>query len=162
MKCFNIHGHTYLYELVFSFSQMQEIGYQIDFKEIKRIGCQWIDDALDHGAILNPKDVEMWHAAFALRSKCWAMSLSGEANYCNPSVENLSKELFLALEILFEGFDLSIHEVVLYETPNCLTRCTKESIPQNERDHFYALRGGQLRKYASDKGKVEYDDRKTK
>ena len=35
MKCFNIHGHTYLYELEFEFNEMEEIGYAIDFKEIK-------------------------------------------------------------------------------------------------------------------------------
>ena len=38
MKCFHVHGHTYLYELGFSFSQIETIGYNIDFKEIKR--CQ--------------------------------------------------------------------------------------------------------------------------
>ena len=53
MKCFLPHGHTYLYELTFSFENMEEIGYAIDFKEIKRVFCQWIDDLLDHGAILN-------------------------------------------------------------------------------------------------------------
>ncbi len=37
MKCYNIHGHTYLYELTFSFENMEEIGYAIDFKEIKRV-----------------------------------------------------------------------------------------------------------------------------
>jgi hypothetical protein len=37
MKCFNIHGHTYLYELEFEFNEMEEIGYAIDFKEIKRV-----------------------------------------------------------------------------------------------------------------------------
>ena len=36
MKCYNIHGHTYLYELTFSFENMEEIGYAIDFKEIKK------------------------------------------------------------------------------------------------------------------------------
>ena len=57
MKCFNLHGHTYLYDLTFSFDSMKDIGYAIDFKEIKRVACQWIDDILDHGFIVNPKDI---------------------------------------------------------------------------------------------------------
>jgi 6-pyruvoyltetrahydropterin/6-carboxytetrahydropterin synthase len=53
MKCFNIHGHTYLYELTFSFESMEEIGYAIDFKEIKRVFCQWIDDIFEFYNIYN-------------------------------------------------------------------------------------------------------------
>ena len=53
MKCFNIHGHTYLFELTFSFENMEEIGYAIDFKEIKRVFLQWIDDILDFCGIYN-------------------------------------------------------------------------------------------------------------
>jgi len=52
MKCFNIHGHTYLYELEFEFNEMEEIGYAIDFKEIKRVGWQWINDIIKNGMIL--------------------------------------------------------------------------------------------------------------
>jgi 6-pyruvoyltetrahydropterin/6-carboxytetrahydropterin synthase len=48
MKCFNMHGHTYLCDVDFEFYEMEDIGYAIDFKEIKRVGLQWIDDLLDH------------------------------------------------------------------------------------------------------------------
>ena len=58
MKCFNQHGHGYAYSLTFSFESIESIGYALDFKEIKRIGCQWIDDKLDHGSIYNPLDVD--------------------------------------------------------------------------------------------------------
>ena len=91
MKCFNIHGHTYLYELTFEFNEMEEIGYAIDFKEIKRVGCQWIDDLLDHGMILNPKDTELIQTTRNYGTKLWLMSLNGEGEYCNPSVENIAK-----------------------------------------------------------------------
>ena len=33
-------------------------------------------------------------------SKLWLMSLNGEGEYCNPSVENISKEVFLAIDTL--------------------------------------------------------------
>lgn len=161
MKCFNVHGHTYLYELEFEFNEMEEIGYAIDFKEIKRVGCQWIDDLLDHGMILNPKDIELINTTKNLNSKLWLMSLNGDGEYCNPSVENIAKEIFLAMEILFKSYNnLRINKITLYETPNCYTTCTRESISFNELNSFYLKHYNEIFKYALDKGIIQYDDRK--
>jgi len=160
MKCYLPHGHTYLYELEFAFSEMKSIGYQIDFKEIKRVACQWIDDILDHGAILNPKDEILIEAVRKLDGKLWLMSLNGEGEYCNPSVENIAKEVFLAIEILFEDYDdLWLKSIRLYETPNCFTDCSEVSVDGSERLEFERARGEELRAYKAEKGVVEYDDR---
>ena len=167
MKCFNIHGHTYNYKLTFSFENMEEIGYAIDFKEIKRVFCQWIDDLLDHGMILNPKDELLIETTKTYKTKLWLMSLNGKHQYCNPSVENIAKEVFLAMEILTSELykntptGLKIHKVKIYETPNCWTVCNNKSISDNERDHFYNARLFDIMSYAREKGVVEYDDRKT-
>lgn len=161
MKCFNLHGHTYLYELTFSFDSMQEIGYAIDFKEIKRVGCQWIDDLLDHGMILNPHDYAVISCTNDTGSKLWLMSLNGSNQYCNPTVENIAKEIFLAMEILFKNYPaLKIHKVTIYETPNCYTECIKESISEAEGSNFYLVNGEDISRYAKKKGILEYDDRK--
>lgn len=166
MKCFNLHGHTYLFELTFSFESIEEIGYAIDFKEIKRVGCQWIDDILDHGMIVNPHDKVVIEATEALGTKMWKMSLNGTGEYCNPSVENISKEVFLAMEILFDEVyrgketGLKIHKVVIYETPNCSTECTRDSITEKERTNFRSQNFEQVMLYAKGKGVMEYDDRK--
>jgi len=161
MKCFNVHGHTYLYDLEFEFNEMEEIGYAIDFKEIKRVGCQWIDDLLDHGMILNPKDLMLIETTKNLGSKLWLMSLNGKYNYCNPSVENVAKEIFLAMDALFRGYsNLRIHKITLYETPNCYTTCTKESISQFERNNWNEANEFAVLEYADQKGMFEYDDRK--
>lgn len=166
MKCFNIHGHTYLYELTFSFENMEEIGYAIDFKEIKRVGCQWIDDILDHGMILNPHDTKLIETTKDYGTKLWLMSLNGEGEYCNPSVENISREIFLAMEILFDEMykkkstGLKIHRVVIYETPNCWTEVKAASITDAERENFRAARMKEIKAYAKKKGILEYDDRK--
>lgn len=161
MKCFNIHGHTYLYELTFEFNEMEEIGYAIDFKEIKRVGCQWIDDLMDHGMILNPKDTKLIETTVEYGTKMWLMSLNGEGEYCNPSVENIAKEIFLAMEVLFAGYeDLSIHKVTIYETPNCWTECVQDSIADFERVNWNKVRFDEVNNYAKDKGVIEYDDRK--
>ena len=161
MKCFNMHGHTYLYELEFEFNEMEEIGYAIDFKEIKRVGCQWIDDILDHGFIVNPKDEAVIAACKATTSKIWYMSLNGKGEYCNPSAENIAKEMFLAMTVLFQSYkNLRIHKITLFETPNCFTTCVKESISENEAKNWFETNFQDVEGYAKGKGIVEYDDRK--
>jgi 6-pyruvoyltetrahydropterin/6-carboxytetrahydropterin synthase len=161
MKCFNVHGHTYLYELEFEFHEMEDIGYAIDFKEIKRVGCQWIDDILDHGMILNPKDIDLIETTKKLGSKLWLMSLNGAGEYCNPSAENIAKEIFLAMEVLFKSYNnLNIHKITLYETPNCYTTCIKDSISTKEWNSWNLERRWEIEEYAKEKGIVEYDDRK--
>lgn len=168
MKCYNIHGHTYLYELTFSFENMEEIGYAIDFKEIKRVGCQWIDDILDHGMILNPKDDLLIRTTQEYKTKLWLMSLNGQGEYCNPSVENISREVFLAMEILFDEVyknaktGLKIHRITIYETPNCWTEVKAASITDKERSNFREARFDEIKAYADAKGILEYDDRKIK
>jgi 6-pyruvoyltetrahydropterin/6-carboxytetrahydropterin synthase len=160
MKCFNIHGHCYMYELEFEFSSSEEIGYAIDFKEIKRVACQWIDDMLDHGSILNPEDTIVISACNETKSKLWLMSLNGKNKYCNPSVENIAKEIFIAISILLNTDNLKLTKVVLYETPNCYTECIGKSITDEEKNNFFNFNFEQINNYKKDKGKIEYDDRK--
>ena len=166
MKCFNIHGHTYLYELTFSHENMESIGYAIDFKEIKRVFCQWIDDILDHGMILNPRDEELIETTKNYGSKLWLMSLNGKDQYCNPSVENITREVFLAIDIMCNHLypdstiGLSLHSVKIYETPNCASECFGESISEQERWNFTNTKGIEILEYADNKGVLEYDDRK--
>jgi 6-pyruvoyltetrahydropterin/6-carboxytetrahydropterin synthase len=89
------------------------------------------------------------------------MSLNGEEAYCNPSVENIAKEVFLAMMVLFESYkNLRIHEVVIYETPNCSTICSKESISKEEAAYWMKSKYAEVHQYALDKGMFEYDDRK--
>lgn len=161
MKCFNLHGHTYLYELEFEFGSMKSIGYAIDFKEIKRVACQWIDDMLDHAYICNPQDKKLLKLCKKNEWKYWEMSLNGEGEYCNPTVENIAKELFLAVRWLFSDIkNLELCKVTLYETPNCFTKCKLKSISLEERNAFFKARFFDIRVYAENKGVIEYDDRK--
>jgi 6-pyruvoyltetrahydropterin/6-carboxytetrahydropterin synthase len=159
-KCFNAHGHRYHIKLTYSFQDMHEIGYIIDFKEIKRVGVQWIDDMMDHGFIVNPHDTLLINTLIDIETKLYEMSLNGK-DYCNPSVENVAREIFLAQQILFEDYKgLEIHHIRLNETPNCYTDVYKESIPDIEKENFYKRNYEHIKKYATHKGIVEYDDRK--
>lgn len=161
VKCHHLHGHTFIYELTFGFELIENIGYQIDFKEIKRIAIQWIEDYLDHGMLINPQDEILIQALEALKTKYWPMNLNGAGQYCNPTVENIAKVIFLAIELLFSDWDnLKISTLRLYETPNCYTDCFKESISSFERENFHTLHAENILAYARDKGRIEYDDRK--
>lgn len=140
---------------------MEEIGYAIDFKEIKRVGLQWVDDILDHGMILNPHDEKVIEVTKETGSKLWLMSLNGKGQYCNPSAENIAKEIFLAMELLFAHYPaLKIHSIELNETPKCKTTCFAESIADKERENWLNVRGKEVAQYAEEKGIMEYDDRK--
>lgn len=160
-KCSNQHGHDGHVELTFSFTQAEDIGYAIDFAELKRVGCAWIDDMWDHGVIYNPTDEDFIAPVRKHNKKLWLMSLNGEGEFCNPTAENISKELFMVMEILFEKYtNLNIHHIRFFETPNCYTDCYKNSILESERKNFYDARYEQIKQYAEEKGIVEYDNRK--
>ena len=99
VKCFNIHGHCFDYELTFDYDEQKDIGYPLDFKEIKRVACSWIDDYLDHGFIANPHDEKIIHTCKELGSKLWVMSLNG-GKFCNPTAENIAQEIAMAVSVL--------------------------------------------------------------
>ena len=116
---------------------------------------------LDHGFIANPKDNMYLSACSVEKSKVWIMSLNGYGEYCNPTVENLAKEIFLAMECLFSNYkDLQISQITLYETPNCYTICTTDSVDEQERFNWLKVSGVNVQLYAREKGIMNYDDRK--
>jgi len=159
-KCFSLHGHLYQYELTFEYNDELPIGYAIDFQEIKRIGCQWIDEYFDHGTIINPHDTVLIQACKDLGSKYWLMSLKGTNEYCNPSAENIAKELFLGVSYLLNSDNLKLKQIRLYETPNCYTDCFNNSITEQEQNNFNRYNNASLSAFKDLKGIVEYDDRK--
>ena len=149
-KCRNMHGHSYLYDLQFSFSQdgKKGIGYAIDFAEIKRVGIEFIERYLDHAQILNPKDQLLFETVQELDSKFWSMSINGPGEYCNPTVENIGIELFLALEFLFADRDgLLVHSVKLNETPKCYTIVTSDAIAPEWRENFLLENSDRLKRF---------------
>lgn len=120
VKCFNLHGHRFKVEMTFEYHTKGALGYAIDFKEIKRIACAWMDEHLDHACIVNPEDEQL---IMLCRNQGWKLHIMGMGNFgdINPSAENLASELFYIIKQLFIN-DLSGIRLVnlrLYETPNC-------------------------------------------
>lgn len=169
MKCFNIHGHTYKADVTWRCTGMEDIGYAIDFKEIKRVYMQWIDDYLDHGFIANPHDHKVIDLANDLGNKLWVMSLNGLGEYCNPSAENIALEMFYCLDFLttYNSNDLIVVDKIdLWETPNCMVTIDRQHahapLQQMQYDNIKYVRGAEMLKYLKQKGTVQYDDRLVK
>lgn len=120
VKCFNLHGHRFKVEVTFEYRSKGALGYAIDFKEIKRIVGDWIDEKLDHACLLNPCDVQLIEMCRSNGWRAYVMGM-GLKDDINPSAENIASELFYTIRQLFvaEKSGVQIVEIRLYETPNC-------------------------------------------
>jgi len=50
--CERLHGHEYKFELYCTASELNRIGMILDFGEIKKRLCQWLEDSWDHRMLL--------------------------------------------------------------------------------------------------------------
>lgn len=159
-KCAHMHGHRYEYQLEFSYKEMQDLGYAIDFSEIKRIGCAWIDKNMDHSFLTNPLDTKVILLSEELKSNFFRMHLVDSQGSCNPTVENVAKEIFFAIHTLLGSENLKLDRVILHETANCVGIC--EGLSSREFEVFQSHRGyvQELLEYKKKAGSVEYDLRK--
>lgn len=152
VKCFNLHGHRFKVEMTFEYHSKGNLGYAVDFKEIKRIGCAWMDEHLDHACILNPLDTELIHLCEKNHWRLYIMGFGNNADI-NPSAENIASELFYTLKQLFMGEPLTLVNLRLYETPNCWVDA--QSYDYTMGDYHLNL----LREWRRAKGTMNYDAR---
>ena len=148
-KCKNFHGHLYSWEVELTFEGVDRIGYVIDFSLIEKWFVGYINKVMDHSAILNPKDDVFIEACEKASSLVYIMRLNG-AEFCNPSAENMAKEMFLSfswIKDIMGQTKFSISRVRLYETPTSYTDCFYESISDSEKKSFEAWRVNQIKDY---------------
>lgn len=164
VKCFNQHGHEYKIELTLSYDEIHSIGYAIDFKEIRRVGMSYIDKRFDHAAIHNAADVDFISPCVKHKTKLHLMNLMGEGEFCNPSAENISKELFFAFTKLLDDINnckLQVHSVKLWETENCYVTCFRDTLSELDWKNLEASSFARdLEAYKIKVGSFEYDQRK--
>jgi 6-pyruvoyltetrahydropterin/6-carboxytetrahydropterin synthase len=164
VKCFNMHGHEYHLELTLSYNEIHSIGYAIDFKEIRRVGMSFIDKRFDHGAIYNPADIDFIEPCRKHNTKIHLMNLMGEGNFCNPSAENIVKELFFAFSKLLDNpqnCNLLVHSVKLYETVNCYVTCYRDTLSAQDWTNLESSQYARdIELYKKQMGEFEYDSRK--
>ena len=164
VKCFNQHGHEFKVELTLSYEEVHSIGYAIDFKEVRRVGMQFIDDHFDHGAIHNAHDVDFIAPCRKHNTKLHLMTLMGDGEFCNPSAENIAKEIFFAFAKLLDApnnCNLMVHSVKLWETENCHVTCYRSTLSQQDWSNLEKSEYARIiEKFKAKMGTFEYDVRK--
>lgn len=55
-KCFNLHGHSWEYEVVIVADETDERGMVVEFGALKKLMRSWSDLHLDHGTMLGSED----------------------------------------------------------------------------------------------------------
>lgn len=160
VKCFNLHGHTFLYELTFAFKEPEDLGYALDFKEIKRVACAYIDEVFDHCTIANPKDEILIDCVKKLGTKLYTMTIKGLDADCNPSAEALSKEIFIQISMLMNNDNIWLENLRLYETPNCWVDTNKSDFTKEDWGRVVSARAQAIEYFKRKVGTFEYDERK--
>lgn len=122
VKCFNLHGHRFAVDITFSFEHVRNLGYAVDFKELKEHVGGMIDKNFDHACILNPADREIIDMCDRNGWKYYVVG-GGSFQYINPTAENLSYEIYTLTKNLIDlgvlPKDICVQAIRLYETPTC-------------------------------------------
>lgn len=130
-KCKNIHGHRGVVYLTMSFEDVETLGFAIDFSKIKKVLCGFVEFMYDHKLVMNPFNKDIFSFLTERNHEIQVMSI-GE--YCNPTAENMSKEIFIGCDILCKKMNLGVlfEKVVFYETPNCFVESDRTSVKEHE------------------------------
>jgi 6-pyruvoyltetrahydropterin/6-carboxytetrahydropterin synthase len=88
-KCVFPHGHTYRAEIWVASESLNELGFVVDFTELKEKVNGWIEEQWDHAFLLNSEDAELLNALRAV-SGSRIFVFPGE----NPSAEVMARELY--------------------------------------------------------------------
>jgi 6-pyruvoyltetrahydropterin/6-carboxytetrahydropterin synthase len=121
-KCAHIHGHSYEFWVYLRSKNLDQLGRVIDYGVIKDSVGTWLEDHWDHAMLLYNMDpiVVHWNIGGMFSGmKCYFLS-------CNPTAENLARELLYKVSDMFYGSGLEVDRVVCWETPNCFAEARWE------------------------------------
>ncbi len=138
-KCKNLHGHSYKYELEFSYDtcSIGKNGYIIDFGDVKKIFQTFIDNHFDHSVIVNPADTLVIELAKKINDPGRIIILPQLDDNCNPepSVENITQVLIHSLGFLSKKFNVPrVTALSVWETTQ--SKCRIELGNSNPRTDF--------------------------
>lgn len=108
----NLHGHSYKIETVVGVNNLNPAGMVIDFKLLKKIIKDVIEDKYDHSCILRISDP----IANVIKENCKKVILVDES----PTAEWMAKEFYGMLEDQLHIYGSNIHiiSVAVQETEN--------------------------------------------
>jgi 6-pyruvoyltetrahydropterin/6-carboxytetrahydropterin synthase len=109
-KCSSPHGHTYRAEVFVRADELDQLGFAMDFGNLKAPLKAWIDSHWDHAFLVNAVDDQLRHALGQVDdAKVFVLERG------NPSAEMLAAELF---DVAHKLFGLSVQSVRIWESPN--------------------------------------------
>jgi 6-pyruvoyltetrahydropterin/6-carboxytetrahydropterin synthase len=120
-QCRNLHGHRYVLEITLRGKVVEtegapDRGMVMDFADVKSLAMEHIVSRWDHAFIVFEGDT---------RVREFLQSMPDHKTVVIdrvPTVENLAAIAFETLAQVYDahyGVDLRLHQVRLYETPNC-------------------------------------------
>lgn len=103
-NCARLHGHNYRVEVEMKAEKLDEIGFVVDVREIRR-AAQEVAEGLDHHFIneISPFDE------------------------VNPTAENLARYFFEKVGAILNRPRAKVSSVSVWETERCFVRYTEES-----------------------------------
>lgn len=108
----NLHGHSYKVEVLVGVNDLNNAGMVIDFKLLKKLIKDVIEDKYDHSCILRKSDP----IAAVIEENCKKVILVDES----PTAEWMAKEFYdmIQAEIHIYAFDVYVFSVAVQETEN--------------------------------------------
>lgn len=108
----NLHGHSYKVEVLVGVNDLNSAGMVIDFKLLKKIIKDVIEDKYDHSCILRESDP----IAGVIKENCKKVILVEDS----PTAEWMAKEFYDMIEdeIHIYHFNVHVMSVAVQETEN--------------------------------------------
>lgn len=108
----NLHGHSYKVEVVVGVDSLNHAGMVIDFKLLKKVIKDVIEDKYDHSCILRKSDP----IAKVIQDNCKKVILVDDS----PTAEWMAKEFYEMIKSKITTFssDLHVISVAVQETEN--------------------------------------------
>mgnify|MGYP003753981247 CR=1 FL=1 len=127
-KCGALHGHRYRVEVT-CVANVLSGGMVIDFSLTKSIFGVWLDEKLDHTAILNKEDVALIQAVNLVHEQAGKKPVY--VVDFEPTSENLAWFFLDKANELLQPEHVVVSKVRVYETPNCWSDAELSSLVVN-------------------------------
>lgn len=108
-KCEAPHGHSFKAEVMISSDNIDQLGFVIDFVQLKGKVTRWVDENWDHAFLVNGQDQELLCVLNSLTDKKIFTFENG-----NPSAENMARHLYSQVH---EWYGDLVSKVRIWESP---------------------------------------------
>lgn len=122
-QCNRLHGHNYRIHFVCYASDLDDLGRIIDFSEIKKRLCEWLDYNWDHRFLIWEEDPIREQLALIDPSVVWVPF--------NPTAENIASHMLKISPDLLKGTGVKLIRCTVEETDKCSATATGSYIDEN-------------------------------